>query len=597
MSKKRINKVFAAILALVMVLSLAACQNPSDDETTKAPEQTKGEQTTAGDDGTTEAGTKAPVNRDELPTLSLYTYNASLASGLVEGWRGDYLAEVGGFNLEVWAYSEEKTNAIMTTGDLPDVMFLKKGDNLNALIEAGLIINYDDYLDKLPNLYAHSNAEEQKISVEINRQTASLGTGGLYGLPFTSGSTGNPYAFSPAAATSQVKLKWDVYEQIGAPEIKDYWDLIDVMEQMLKANPTQEDGTKNYGTILNAGSDGTYWGNMALWYQWQGYDVTNLPFLLETDVISDKHTSILSKDSMYYEGLKWYNEVYRRGLMDPDSINTDRSTQAKKIDAGLAMIPSGTLPGYAPIYYEYYVPGTNVYNAENVTSSSYVAVVSSKTEHLDEALKLIDMWLTPETYLNLRTDSTSSIWAADGDVAYLTDAFIAWLKAGNNINGFKMPDGTEWSLFNTNYLFTNGVMTKYKDADGNPLPVEISKWPQYIEATSSDNATLDKWKATMGYETFGELLEDKGAYYGSSDFLYYKGFLAGNPSEDSMKLVQSSLKDVIVNASWKMVYAETEAEFDALWDKMVADCEAGNAKQLIDWRLADIENAQKLADK
>ena len=37
----KFKRVLAAILAMVMVLSLAACQKPSDDETTKASEQTK----------------------------------------------------------------------------------------------------------------------------------------------------------------------------------------------------------------------------------------------------------------------------------------------------------------------------------------------------------------------------------------------------------------------------------------------------------------------------------------------------------------------------------------------------------------------------
>ena len=40
-----------------------------------------------------------------------------------------------------------------------------------------------------------------------------------------------------------------------------------------------------------------------------------------------------------------------------------------------------------------------------------------------------------------------------------------------------------------------------------------------------------------------------------------------------------------------MVYAKTDAEFEALWDKMVSDCKASGAQELIDWRLNDIEEA------
>ena len=45
-----------------------------------------------------------------------------------------------------------------------------------------------------------------------------------------------------------------------------------------------------------------------------------------------------------------------------------------------------------------------------------------------------------------------------------------------------------------------------------------------------------------------------------------------------------------------MVYAEDDAAFEAIWDKMVADCEGLDAQSIIDWRLADIENAKQIRD-
>lgn len=40
-----------------------------------------------------------------------------------------------------------------------------------------------------------------------------------------------------------------------------------------------------------------------------------------------------------------------------------------------------------------------------------------------------------------------------------------------------------------------------------------------------------------------------------------------------MKLTIDALRDVVVNASWKMVYAESDEEFESLWTQMVKDCE------------------------
>ncbi|MCM1304935.1 MAG: hypothetical protein NC306_12655 [Butyrivibrio sp.] len=63
-----------------------------------------------------------------------------------------------------------------------------------------------------------------------------------------------------------------------------------------------------------------------------------------------------------------------------------------------------------------------------------------------------------------------------------------------------------------------------------------------------------------------------------------------------MQLTIDALKTTIVEASWKMVYAESEDDFNAIWDKMVSDCEGLGAQDVIDWRLADIDNAKQVRD-
>ncbi|MNV96473.1 hypothetical protein D3C71_1914880 [compost metagenome] len=63
-----------------------------------------------------------------------------------------------------------------------------------------------------------------------------------------------------------------------------------------------------------------------------------------------------------------------------------------------------------------------------------------------------------------------------------------------------------------------------------------------------------------------------------------------------MKLTLDSLKDVVVNASWQMVYAGTDEEFNNIWDKMVKDCNDLGAQSIIDWRLADLEQAKETRD-
>ncbi len=89
-------------------------------------------------------------------------------------------------------------------------------------------------------------------------------------------------------------------------------------------------------------------------------------------------------------------------------------------------------------------------------------------------------------------------------------------------------------------------------------------------------------------------MEDKDAYVGSSPVDAYSTYLTA--ASDSMQLKIDSLKDIVVTASWKMVYAETEEEFDAIWKQMLSNCEGLEAQKVIDWKLEDIENAKKEAN-
>ena len=95
-------------------------------------------------------------------------------------------------------------------------------------------------------------------------------------------------------------------------------DRITVAKQMMEAHPTDDSGNKIYGTVLNSGSDTEYWGNIITWLRWHGYTENQLPYLLETNMIEGKYSSILEDNSVYYQGLKSVSythlDVYKRQL-------------------------------------------------------------------------------------------------------------------------------------------------------------------------------------------------------------------------------------------------------------------------------------------
>ena len=590
MKHNPLKRPLALGLAGAMALSMAACGSSSSSTASSTVAESASEsaesttQFNIGEVGTTTSA--------DVPTITLYPRDANLTSGLVGGYKGDYFASRG-FNVEVWAYSDEKTNAILASGDMPDIMYIP-AKNVDDMIESGMLLNLDDYLDQMPHVQSYDGLD---TALNYVREYRSNDTGSVYVMPLVVGDNATHYLASDTTERNAVKLNWAAYEAAGCPEITDMDSLLDATEAMLAAMPTAEDGNPMYGTVLNSGSDTSYWACMVMWYRMQGYLEQELPYLLEENMVDGTVESILSEDSMYYQGLKWYNSAYKRGLIDPDSISNDRATQKPKVDNGYTITPSGYLPGWANTYMPYYVPGTKIYyNYTNTYGdSNYVIGINAKTENLEACLNFIDMLADPDAYLWIRSGPAGEIWDVDENgVATITETGIESAKKYGTGGVFTTSSGEEIALWNTPWIVSDGgALTSYTDAEGNPRANMTSTWTEMLEI-STDNDAVRAWQKDTGYDTWMDWLNENNAYADSSA-LDDIGTFVSIP-DDVMQLTIDSIKDVVTTASWKMVYAESDADFDALWDKMVSDCEGLGAEDVISWRLADIENAKTIRD-
>jgi len=576
-------------LALATAMVLTACgQKPAANtsESTKTSESTP-----AKEESTPAASEKEEVK--EPVTITLYPKDANLFSGEVTGYRGEALA-AHGIKLEVWAYSEEKTTAMMTSGDFPDMMYVSPAtqpDIFETLVQTDKIIDYSDYAEYLPHVLGDEVSNEYITSnLDKIRNNYSAGTGGLYVLPFGVGLNNGVYAQVGAFDRNTPKLKWDVYEAIGAPEVTDMWSLIDIAEQMLEYQPTLEDGTKMFGTFLDNG-DSNYFNSLTLWMTWHGSHINESQYMVERFYKTGEINYILDDDSVYKEGLKWYNELYRRGLIDPDSISTSRADQAPKLDNGYAMLPGGSLPGWATKYYEVFPSDCTLFRS--FVSDKYAGgasiVIFKDSENIETCLELVDMMADPYEWMKVYYGPEGCIWQENDGVLSITDEFAAWLKEKGSINFFPMPDGTEYSIFNTTTLFSTGTpLADHVDINGDPLPYIPTSWPD-AQAITTNNDNWNAWKETMGAEDLWDYVEKNDIEVVTKSA--FDGYVLGKLSDDQL-LTKAALKDVIVPACWKMVYAEDEAEFEAIWDAMVKDAETMGAKEMFEWYVESFQPAK-----
>lgn len=183
----------------------------------------------------------------------------------------------------------------------------------------------------------------------------------------------------------------------------------------------------------------------------------------------------------------------------------------------------------------------------------------------------------------------------DGDYWYTTDDghLLLTEKAQEylaNANGtpYVYDNGEEAYMWNTDWIIAGGENTSYLGYDEEPVAAMHTVWSEELQYTSNTE-TYAKWKETMGYESWDALLEANDCLISESPLENINSFLS--TPDDMLQLTIDAIKDKVVEASWNMVYAEDEEEFNAIWAKMVEDCNGLDAQSVIDWRLADIENA------
>lgn len=242
---------------------------------------------------------------------------------------------------------------------------------------------------------------------------------------------------------------------------------------------------------------------------------------------------------------------------------------------------------------QYYLPGTNIYAehyAQPYGDSAYVIGISADSKNIEGALAFLNALADPDVLMKIHCGPEGDAWYVEDGVAYLSDEALECQK---NSETYVLKNGEKLENWGMIFIVADTDST-YVDSDGNHRYTMFTKWKEVVEISNS-NETVINWKNTTGgYDTWTELLEANNAYYLDSELDYLSNF-AGVP-DDTMQLTVDAIRDVVVNASWQMVYAESDEQFQSIWDGMVSDCEELGAQDIMDWRLGELETAKEKRD-
>lgn len=513
----------------------------------------------------------------EVVTLRMFSMPAN-TSGLQENsyWT-ELLKEKVGVQIDLLPsgdQGEQKLAALMAAHDLPDVVVLKSYKHVVDAIAADLLLCLDDYQDKLPDAFKNiPNA------IQYFRDNVSNGTGKAYALPngvSTVSATSGDTDFGPC-------MRWDLYKQIGSPELKTFEDVIPALKQMLEIYPTNEDGQKVYGFSLWTDWDAISMQSAGDFQAFYGHGQFGF---VEVNYADNTFKTIFDEDSLYKRWLKLLFTANQEGIVDPDSLSQRWNDYLDKQTAGRVLYAhwtwgSGSFGtpdrsaagvGFMPVY----VSDTTIERgtAPNYIGASWPYAISKNTPYLEQALKFVNWMYSYDGVWEMSYGPKGEYWDVDENGPYITE-FGYQMGADPNVKFAKGGrQGEGLNVINSAGLSDREINPTYGTT------ISTLGW-QKKDFAPPDTALVADWKKTMNcYDGTIAFLKSKG-------MMIEKDFAPMEPDSDEVNQINSRIGDECKNLSWLMVFAKDQAEFDALWAELVDKANGMNLQTSVDATIAN----------
>ena len=578
----KLKKIIAGLTSVVMLGSLAGCGGGTvapevvPDATTAAA----GDTTTAGGDaGAADETTAAPENAvptlqelygDETIEITVFSQLANY-SGKLTGWFAEVMKREFNCEMTIIPDTDGMFDTRMESGDLGDiVVFGSNGDQYQRAVKEGML--YDLNEDDLLTNYGAYMKENMPYALENNANLNETVTGEkvVHGI-------GHNVATSPddhEAFFYTMDVRWDLYKELGYPEINNLDEFYQLMVDMKALCPTDENGNETYATSLWPDWD----GNMVMYVKsfatcYWGYDEMGFGLY---DVETGDYHDALEADGPYLKSLKFFNKLYQADLIDPNSMTQTYNEMSEKVTAGGTFF---SIFDYA---------GSQLYNTEahltegkamypmvpndatplcygmNVLGGNRMYTIGANTEYPELCMAIINYLTTPEGYMTYNYGPKDLCWYYDEEGnSCLTELGEA---AQADRKGTMMPEEWGGGNFNDGTFQANNT-TWSKDAsnpDSNGETYNYINWKS--RRTDETYDILKDWRDKYGQYTFQD-------YMNTTNFKVALGTsYTESKRSDDLKIIWEQVAECLVNYTWQAIYAETDEEYDRIVNEMITKC-------------------------
>ena len=555
------KKLISLLCAGAMTASLlAGCGSSSESaDSSAASGSEKSTETTAKADST-----DSTASDGDTMTIEIFDVAANY-QGVQTGWFAKVVKDR--FNIELNIIAPQVAgDAIYQTrsssGNLGDILILESGQ-FKECVDAGLI------KDISADIWNYSNLADYKDQIDVlNNGLEGNDNGATYGIPTEMLST-SPTSYSQDTIYSSPLLRWDLYKELGTPDIADLDGLLDVLEQMMEKHPTNDAGDACYA--------------MSLWPDWDGGDgmlgIANVVQLTTWYGEKIKGSAILKpdgtfipltdKNGTYYKILKFLYEANQRGLVDPDSATQDWNSACAKMSAGQVYLmwyswqtgfwnsterlKDGKGFIFTPVADQEYYADADVYYG-----SGRVWAVGSQVddEKYAKIMEFLDWYASPEglMFQHAGIEGFNYEVGEDGKLTQInSNALMDNLNVPEEWGGGGYSDGN--NAINQWIVNANSI---------NPLTGEtyaVTYWSSYKEETLTDMKR--EWRERFDAEEPADYMKK------NNKLIISPNVSVSLPIDTAdISVIRNQCNETICDYSWRMIYASDDANFDALWDEM-----------------------------
>lgn len=532
--------------------------------------------------------------KNEVIKLNVYSQLANF-SGKQIGWSADILKKKFNVELNIIPEGDGVFETRMTSGNLGDiVVWGADNDKYPLAVKNNLLFGWED--DNVLDEYGPYIKKNMPDALKKNKELTKT---------ITNGASDKLYGFGANVALNSKDhesffytwdTRWDLYKKLGYPKVKNLQDYHKMLKNMQKLCPSDDSGNKVYAVSLWPDWDDAmvmYVKAMATAYY--GYDELALGLY---DPTNGKYHDALEENGPYLEMLKWFNDLYQDGLIDPDSMTQTYDEMIAKVQNGGTLFSifnySGSL-GYntkehtsagklmycmkpedaSPIVY-----GMNTQGGDRVWS------IGAKTEYPEKCMEIINYLATPEGRMTMEYGPKGYTWDYDDQKhAYLTDVGMKCQKDKNTTMG-----GGYKGSYHDGELQINNVTwsldASNPDSDGETYNKE--SWASYNATPSSD---IEKdWRDKTGCTTINEYME-KGKYTVAPGTSFSK-----ETQDTTLKTTWNQVTTEIKNSSWKAIYAKSDKKFDSVVASMKKSAKKYGYDKCVEWSRNQASRRKALED-